>query len=67
MNKLTKQNLQLDLEMKMNETEERRRQILERKVSVLKQQHEAADHRRKELSEETRSKLQMQTHKQLLA
>jgi hypothetical protein len=36
MNKLTKQNLQLDLEMKMNETEERRKQILERKVSALK-------------------------------
>jgi|APGre2960657423_1045063.scaffolds.fasta_scaffold201636_1 hypothetical protein len=57
MNKLTKQNLQLDLEMKMNETEERRKQILERKVSALKLQHQAADHKRKELSEETRSKL----------
>jgi len=67
MNKLTKQNLQLDLEMKMNETSERRKQILERKVSALKQQHQAADHKRKELSEETRSKLYMQTQKQLLA
>jgi hypothetical protein len=41
----------------MNETEERRKKILNKKVSALKQQHEAADHKRRELDEENQRTL----------
>jgi hypothetical protein len=51
----------------MIQTEERRKQILNRKVTALKQQHEAADHKRTQLGEETQSKLQMQELKQTQA
>ena len=55
--KLTKQNEQLDLESRMTETEERRKMILEKKVTALKQIHEAGNSKRRDMSEESRSKL----------
>lgn len=51
-NKLTKENQKLDLDEKMSETEERRRQILNSRVTALKQQREAADYKRLQLDEE---------------
>ena len=57
----------MDLQERMNDTEERRKQILNKKVTALKQQHEAADHKRRELGEETQRNMQLQTLKQTQA
>lgn len=56
-NKLTKENQKLDLDEKMSETEERRRQILNSRVTALKQQNQAADNKRLQLDEENQSRL----------
>lgn len=57
LNKLTRQNQLLDLESKMNETEQRRKEILDRKVQALKQQHEVVDQKMRAMEEENQSKL----------
>ena len=57
--RLTKQNQQLDLDNKLTEAEGRRQQQIERDIEKLKGQElkrEAADKRRRELSEETKTK-----------
>ena len=59
-NRLTKENQQLDLDNKLNEYEERRKQQQQRDLEKIREQgqrREAADKRRQELNEELKSKI----------
>lgn len=51
----------------MNETEERRKQIIASKVQALQHKHEVVDNKLRQLEEENQSKMQQQTQKQTQA